>query len=73
MVMSVMMPLWHFKGKQNSTGEAYAVDPDDFTARTERFVEANQVGVQGGVPIVEPPPGGEAYLLGRMWNWYPIL
>lgn len=73
MVMSVMMPLWHFKGKQNSTGEAYAVDPADFTERTERFVKANQVDLQGGVPIVEPPPGGEAYLLARMWNWYPIL
>ena len=24
-VMSVMMPFWHFRGKQNSRGEAYAV------------------------------------------------
>ncbi len=29
-VMSLMMPYWHFRGKQNSTGEAYTVKPADF-------------------------------------------
>ena len=43
-VMSLMMPYWHFRGKQNSTGEAYAVKPADFLARTEQFVAANRVG-----------------------------
>ena len=42
--MSLMMPYWHFRGKQNSTGEAYAVKPADFLARTEQFVAANRVG-----------------------------
>lgn len=26
-----------------------------------------------GIPIVEPSPGGDVYLVGRMWSWYPIL
>lgn len=73
MVMFVMMPYWHFYGKQNSTGESYAVEPQAFVERTERFAQDNKVGELDGVPIVEPPPGGDAYLLGRMWNWYPIL
>lgn len=72
-VLFVMMPFWHFKGKQNSTGESYAVTPAAFTERVERFVEANQVGEFNGQPLVAPPPGGDAYLLGRMWSWYPVL
>ncbi len=68
-----MMPYWHFKGKQNTTGEAYSVEIADFRARTDRFVESFKVGEHEGIPIVAPPPGGDAYLLGRMWHWYPIL
>ena len=82
-VMSLMMPYWHFRGKQNSTGEAYTVTPADFLARTEKFVEANRVDTYRNpstanallqeLPIVEPPAGGDAYLIGRMWLWYPAL
>ena len=25
------------------------------------------------LPIAEPPPGGDAYITGRMWQWYPAL
>jgi len=80
--MSLMMPFWHFRGKQNSTGEAYTVKPADFLARTEKFVAANKVGTYKNtnnnalmpeLPIVEPPAGGDAYLIGRMWHWYPAL
>jgi cytochrome c oxidase subunit II len=72
-VMSVMMPFWHFRGKQNSRGEAYAVQPAAFLERAQKFAEANKVGERNGVPIAEPAPGGDAYLIGRMWSWYPIL
>ena len=77
-----MMPYWHFRGKQNSTGEAYTVKPADFFARTEKFVTANRVGtfknpitnpMMQELPLVEPPAGGDAYLMGRMWQWYPAL
>ncbi len=73
LVMFFMMPFWHFKGKQNSTGEAYKVAPAKFAERTFAFAESNKVGEENGIPIVEPFPGGDAYLLGRMWSWYPIL
>jgi cytochrome c oxidase subunit 2 len=82
-VMSLMMPYWHFRGKQNSTGESYTVKPVDFLARAEKFVTANRVGTwknQGTgnpllveLPLVEPAPGGDAYLVARMWQWYPAL
>lgn len=73
LIMFAMMPYWHFKGKQNSSGESYLVEPEAFVERVEQFVATNKVGEDGGMPIVEPPPGGDAYLLGRMWQWYPRL
>lgn len=72
-VLSLAMPYWHFKGKQNSTGEAYRVAPAAFIERVDRFEEAYKVGEEQGVAIVEPPPGGDAYLLSSMWRWRPIL
>jgi cytochrome c oxidase subunit II len=73
MILFIAMPYAHFFGKQNSTGESYAVEPMDFLKRVQRFVEAYQVGEIEGIPIVEPPPGSDAYLLGQMWRWYPVL
>jgi len=73
LVMSMMMPYWHFRGKQNSRGEAYSVTPAAFMERTLAFIEANKVGDLNGFPIVEPAPGGDAYLMAQMWQWYPTL
>ncbi len=72
-VMSVMMPFWHFRGKQNSRGEAYSVQPKAFLERTEKFIAANKVGELNGIPIAEPAPGSDAYLSARMWAWFPVL
>ena len=73
LIMFIMMPYWHFRGKQNSTGESYSVQPKDFSARVDQFVKSNKVGEVSYIPVVEPAPGGDAYLLARMWQWYPIL
>jgi cytochrome c oxidase subunit II len=73
MVLFAMMPLWHWKGGQNPSGIRAKVDPADFRARVEQFVEDYQVGELNGMPVVEPPPGSDIYLLGRMWSWYPVL
>lgn len=72
-VMSVMMPYWHFQGKQNSRGEAYSVEPTAFFERTIQFAQSAKVGEEMGIPIVAPAPGSDAYLTARMWSWYPIL
>lgn len=73
LVLTVMMPYWHFKGKQNSTGESYRVTNQAFRERTDRFIETHKVGEMSGVPIVEPSPGGDAYLIGAGWHWFPVL
>ncbi|UCE86418.1 MAG: cytochrome C oxidase subunit II [Deltaproteobacteria bacterium] len=72
-VMTIAMPYWYLYGKQNSTGEGYRVEPGAFAERVGRFVETNQVGEEAGIPIVEPAPGGDAYLMARMWAFYPII
>jgi cytochrome c oxidase subunit 2 len=71
--MFVAMPYWHFQGKQNSSGLAYRVAPKDFVKRVDQFVTTTQVGEEKGIPIAQPSPGSDAYLLARMWQWYPIL
>jgi len=73
LVLTIAMPYWHFKGQQTSSGEAYTVDPGDFEKRVTRFVQTNQVGERAGVPVVQVAPGGDAYLIGKNWRWYPVL
>ncbi len=73
LVMFVAMPYWYVYGKQNSTGEAYRVSPADYAVRVAQFIQTNKVGEQGGFPVVEPAPGGDAYLQAQMWAWTPIL
>ncbi|MCP3976044.1 MAG: cytochrome c oxidase subunit II [bacterium] len=72
-IMSIAMPYWHFYGKQNPTGESYKVSVQEYGQRVAEFVKDNQVGDEGGIPIVEIPPGGDGYLLARMWSFYPII
>lgn len=73
LIMFIAMPYWHFKGKQNSTGESYRVDPKAFNERIEKYVQTNKVGEELGIPVVEAAPGSDVYLLGQMWRWYPVL
>lgn len=37
------------------------------------MVAKYQIGEQAGIPIVKPPVGSDVYMLGRLWQWYPIL
>ncbi len=74
-VMFVMMIWWHLEGRQNLSTEVYRIDPEVFRARVEAFVAQHKVGEEGttGIPIVRVPPGGDAYMLGRLWEWWPVL
>ncbi len=73
MILFAMMPLWHLRGGQNPSGVRARVDPKDYYARVEKFVNDYKVGEENGIPIVAPPPGSDIYLLGQMWRWYPAL
>ena len=62
LVLFLMMPYWHFYGKQNSTGEAYSVEPLQFAMRVNRFIEDHKVDELKGIPVVQPSPGSDIYL-----------
>jgi cytochrome c oxidase subunit 2 len=73
LILFAMMPIWHFRGGQNPSGVRARVEASAFVQRAERFVQEYKVGEENGIPVVEPPPGADVYLLGRMWSWSPVL
>ena len=73
LVLFAMMPFWHLRGGQNPSGIRGKVDPQAFRARTQEFIQAYQVGTESGIPVVEPPPGSDVYLMAMMWSWQPVL
>jgi cytochrome c oxidase subunit 2 len=72
-IMFFMMVFWHLEGRQNVSNEVYRIDPQVFQERAEAFAETLQIGEDSGVPVVKPAPGGDAYMIARLWEWWPIL
>lgn len=78
--MFFFMIAWHFIGQQNLSSETYKIRPEAFQEKVEAFAKKYQaVGAdgkpieEGGVPVVRPPVGGDAYILARLWEFWPIL
>ncbi len=74
-VMFMTMVWWHITGDQNLSNEAYRVYPDQYAEKVEAWAAEHTVREEGGtgIPVVRPPAGGDAYLIGRLWEWWPIL
>lgn len=73
LILFAMMPLWHLKGGQNPSGIRSRVENAAWVERFDRFVSDYQVGEEGGIPVVKPPPGSHVYMQGTMWSWKPVL
>jgi cytochrome c oxidase subunit 2 len=75
LTMFSTMIAWHVYGRQNLANEAYRIQPEVYVAKVEAAADKYKVGEEGGsgVPVVHPPPGGDAYLLARIWQWWPVL
>ncbi len=73
LIMFLMMPYWHVYGKQNLSNEAYQTTPAKFGAKVQAMIDEFQVREESGIPVVKPPAGSDIYMLGRLWQWYPIL
>ncbi len=73
LIMFLMMPYWHIYGKQNLSNEAYQTTPAKFGAKVEEMIKAHKVREESGMPVVNPPAGSDVYMLGRLWQWWPIL
>jgi cytochrome c oxidase subunit II len=67
------MIAWHFIGQQNLNKEAYRITPSNYEAKVEEFAKKNTVREEQGIPVVKAPAGTDVYLLGRLWQWWPIL
>lgn len=75
LIMFFMMPYWHMTGNQNLSNEAYKIRPEVFAERTAAFAEKYTVREYGdtGVPVVRAPAGSDIYMVGRLWEWWPVL
>jgi len=75
LVMFFMMPYWHLYGKQNLSAETYRTTPDIFSKKTQAMVDRYTVRVETDqkIPVVQPPEGGDVYLIARLWQWWPII
>lgn len=73
MVLFAMMPLWHWKGGQNTSGIRTRTTPQAYAARVGEFIAQYQTGEDRGMPIVTPPPGADVYLASVSFQWFPIV
>ncbi len=75
MVMFFMMVFWHVYGHQNLSTTTYRTAPDVFLGKAEAMVARYTVrtDADSGVPVVAPPAGGDAYLVARLWSFWPSL
>lgn len=74
-ILTLMMPFWHIYGEQNLSSEAYRTTPETFLRKTQAMVDQYTVRTEGDrqVPVVKPPAGEDIYMVGRLWEWWPIL
>src|SRR3972149_4518654 len=70
-----MMPYWHVFGNQNLANEAYRNTPEKYTVKVQEMVDKYKVREETDqkIPVVKPPPGGDVFLIARLWQWWPIL
>jgi len=76
-LLTIMMPLWYFMGKQNVPTETHRTTPSDYGTLVNSFVEKCKVGedtINGAtLPVVDGCDGNDVYLRASTWQWYPIL
>ncbi len=79
--MFFFMIAWHFIGQQNLSNETYKIKPASLCRSGSRplprssrsSMRAGKPLEEDGVPVVRPPVGGDAYILARLWEFWPIL
>ncbi len=76
LILFFMMPYWHVYGKQNLSNEAYKTTPPaQFGSKVQAMIDQYTVRTETDqqIPVVAPPAGSDIYMLGRLWQWWPIL
>lgn len=75
LILFLWMPYWHIYGEQNLSNESYRITPAAFEAKAQAMVDKYTIRKEtdAEIPVVAPPPGSDVYLVGRLWEWWPIL
>jgi cytochrome c oxidase subunit 2 len=75
LIMFFMMLYWHIYGKQNLANETYKTTKEMYSAKAQAMVDKYTVRTESDkqVPVVKPPAGSDVYMIGRLWDWWPIL
>ena len=73
LILFAMMPLWHLKGGQNPSFETYRTTAEQYMKKVDALVAKRKVGEDKGMPVVAPDPKEDVYMLGRLWQWSPVL
>ena len=68
-VMIALSGIWIFVAAHNNPVKRFRTTPAEFSHRVAEFVDKYQVAPR----TVRVPPGEDAYLLSRMWSFYPDL
>jgi len=71
--MFVAMVGWYFVGDTNVPIETYRTTPAEFATKTEAFIAEYKIGTEQNVPVVSKLDGGDIYMYGKQWQWYPVL
>ena len=75
LTMFFTMIWWHAVGKQNLSNEAYRIQPAQYAAKVTRMIAASHKVRRGrrASRSSSPPPGSDVYLMGGVWQWWPML
>lgn len=73
LIMFFMMIYWHIAGNQNIANETYRITLEQYADKAQAVIDQYTVREEDGFPVVRPPPGADVYLIGRAFQWYPLL
>ena len=64
---------WNFFQAKSMKKNMYEIAAATGGPKAEDFAKKYQAREEDGVPVVKPPAGADVYLLGRTFQWWPIL
>lgn len=70
LLVALISLAWFFVGKQNIPYRNYRMEPQEFQAKVDEFIQKFD---PNGTGVVEVPPGEDAYLLSSMWSFSPVI
>lgn len=73
LVLFVAMYAWQFFGSQRTPIESYRIEPTEFRALAQGYIDEYRIGDVEGIPVTVPTADGEAFLAARAFAFEPVL